>query len=184
MTEKEFLNIVLQAAGKHPLNHSDEPSQLNMAWASGERWETMAQVAVHYHLSRRADVTDLDRETPYSAKSRKEADISFKCQNETYAIELKVESPATNQYGGHDLEDAIRMDVEKLTNFKADHRWMVVVAFSPSHRLTLAMAAEWENSLFYDFEEDFAAFLCNVDTYPHGLPFQFSNSIRKADTSG
>jgi hypothetical protein len=182
MNEKEFLNAVLQAAGKHPLNHSGEPSQYEKAWDSGERWEIQAQIEIYYHVKRYPGVKSLSREESYPG-TREDLDLYFELDGETYAVELKVESPKTGMYGGAFLEDAIRMDVEKLKGFKADHRWMVVIAVSTQHQLTLKIASEWENSLFVDSEGDFVGFLCNIDKYPHALPFQFSNSIRMRGSS-
>lgn len=167
MNEKDFLNVVLQAAGTHPQDYSGQPSEIKKSWDSGEQWEIAFHVQVWYHLSRIGGVKRLKREHPYS-ESKKSLDIYFEYKNKTYAVEFKVESPNTNKYGGYDLDDAIRTDVEKLKAFQADFRWMVVVSYTYQHKMRLAKAAEWSNALFIDFEGNFAAFLCNVDKYPNG----------------
>ncbi|MEX3953925.1 hypothetical protein AB4Y40_40305 [Paraburkholderia sp. EG287B] len=171
MTESDFLNTVLQAAGVHPQNLSGEPSEFAKSWTSQGPWESAAQVQIAYHLHRlgiSAKVREIPYPHPYSSEM---VDFYFKDGGETYAVEIKVESTNGN-FGGMSLQEAITRDVNKLHGFKADNRWVVVVAASAKNIALLEKTLNRGDSWITDQEGVFAAYLCNIDTFPHGLPIK------------
>ncbi|WP_210639178.1 MULTISPECIES: hypothetical protein [unclassified Pseudomonas] len=177
MTEEEFLNVVLQAAGVHPQDFSGTPSQFNKSWASNGPWESAAQVEISYHLQRGYGITAKVREIsypwPYSAEK---VDFYFVLLGKSYAVEIKVES-TNGDFGGANLQESITRDVNKLNGFKADNRWVVIVATSQKNRELLDKTLNRGDSWVFDVEGSFTAYLCNIDTYPHGLPISRSNEL-------
>lgn len=172
MTEGDFLNVVLQAAGVHPQDFSGTPSQFNKSWISDGPWESAAQVEIAYHLKRgymiNAKVREISYPAPYSSEK---VDIYFALAGQTYAIEIKVES-TNGKFGGANLQESITRDVNKLHGFKADNRWVVVIATSQKNRDLLDKTLNRGDSWVFDSEGAFTAYLCNIDTYPHGLPME------------
>jgi hypothetical protein len=171
MTEEDFLNVVLQAAGSHPLDKSGMPSELDKSWNSEAQWEIAAQVQIDFHLKRLgivAKIREIRYPQPYQADT---VDFAFIDAGETYAVELKVESQ-NGRFAGMSLQEAVTRDVNKLHGFKANHRWVVIIAVSQKNRELLAKALDRGDSWLADNEGRFTAYLCNIDTYPHGLPFE------------
>ncbi|EJZ57834.1 hypothetical protein V9L13_03845 [Pseudomonas sp. RSB 5.4] len=178
MTEADFLNAVLQAAGVHPkLQDTDEPSQFTKSWVSEGPWESAAQVEIAHHLRRGYGITTKIREISYPEPySSEKVDFYFELQDETYAIEIKVES-TNGLFGGANLQESITRDVYKLGGFVADHRWVVVIATSQKNCELLDLTLNRGDSWSRDVEGQFKAYLCNIDTYPHGLPIDRSKQL-------
>ncbi|MEH6353498.1 hypothetical protein [Pseudomonas sp. 3JA] len=177
MTEKEFLNVVLQAAGVHPDDFSGAPDQFTKGWTSHAHWETAAQVEIAHHL-KRAYVTEAKlREIYYPAPYYPEqVDFYFELDGSSYAVEIKVEG-VTGNFAGKNLQEAITRDVHKLHGFNADHRWVVIIAVTQKNRNLLEMTLNRGDSWIYDAEGSFIAYLCNIDTYPHGLPISRTKEL-------
>ncbi len=177
MKEEEFLNVVLQAAGVHPQDFSGTPNQFNKSWTSQGPWEHAAQVEIAYHLKRGYSVDARVREInyPYPYQSEK-VDFYFVLDGHSYAVEIKVES-TNGLFGGCNLQESITRDVNKLHGYNADYRWVVVIAVSEKSRQLLNKTLNRGDSWTFDVEGQFTAYLCNIDTYPHGLPLSRSDEL-------
>lgn len=159
MNEREFLNCVLQSAGR---------GDFQEAWDSHAAWEILAQVTIATFLKNGYGVTKV-REISYVG-SLEHCDFGFTISGETYGVELKVENPVGNTFGGLPLKQAIMSDVNKLHAFNATHKWFLVIARSNAAKNELREIAERGDSWVLDEEREFLAALCNIQTQPHYLP--------------
>jgi hypothetical protein len=169
MDEREFLNCVLQCAGR---------GDFREAWDSHAAWEIHAQVSIAAFLRSGYGVTNV-REISYVA-SLEHCDFGFTISGQTYGIELKVENPVGNTFGGLPLRQAIISDVNKLHAFTASHKWFLVIARSDAAKNEIREIAERGDSWVVDEEGDFLAALCNIQTQPHYLPhMRYDKAILK-----
>jgi hypothetical protein len=159
MTEEEFLNIVLQGAGRGCYKEGYE---------SHAQWEIHAQVVISAFLKSGYGIQDV-REMIYPG-SKEHCDFGFTHNGETYAVEMKVEN-YDGKFGGLHLTQATISDVNKLHGFNADNLWMLIIARSENAKKGLIEVAERGDSWVIGTESDFMAALCNIKTYPHNLPW-------------
>ncbi|TCO76522.1 hypothetical protein EV699_1293 [Plasticicumulans lactativorans] len=160
MTEADFLNLVMQGAGR---------GSYEEGWESGAAWEIHAQVVIAAFLRSGYGITDA-RELAYPG-SQEHCDFGFTHDGRKYAVELKVENKKDGKFAGMSLDQAMLTDVNKLHAFNADELWFVVIARSNDAKGRLLATAERGDSWIVDHEGGFLAALCNIKTQPHGLPW-------------
>jgi hypothetical protein len=160
MTEKDFLNVVLQGAGRGCFAEG---------YNSNGQWEIHAQVVIATFLNSGYQIKNV-RELAYPG-SKEHCDFGFTHNGETYAVELKVENKKDGKFGGFSLMQAMVSDTNKLHAFDADNLWILIIARSAEAKNKLTEAAERGDSWVLDEEADFLAALCNIKTYPHDLPW-------------
>lgn len=159
MNEREFLNVVLQGAGR---------GSFAEGYDSGAAWEISAQVVIAAFLKAGYGITNC-RELKYDG-SKEHCDFGYTLDGKTYAVELKVES-RDGKFAGAPLQLAITMDVGKLHAFDADYKWFLVIARSAEAKSMLSELVLRGDSWSVDEESDFLAAICDINSLPHGLPW-------------
>lgn len=169
MSEEEFLQLVASCA-----------AYFKDAYNTGAAWEIGAQIAISIKLQKEKGIPK-PREFTYPGSEEK-CDFSFTKNGTVYAIELKVEA-SDGRFGGTPMGTSMVGDVNKLHTFDgAVEKWFMVVAISDRARRILMAQLDRGDSWIGTEKDGVAIGLCNINTYPRGLPWvHVDDSVVSAD---